>query len=332
MDKNRAPKRLSYAPPKWMFENYEKMDADIAEDIHSAIYYMRADQLGLEELPEDEVLHARLIAETVMASVLQADTISEASGRAFLRQLWETQKNGYYHLAPEEYATMQEWLIDKIPRLKPSSGELYDTLYLLEHVFPMLEKIGNNWDPQKLLSFRENWSKTRATLPFFHKITKDMNMTLKDIDQRIDKIKVELAVNLNKIEELEGEEHELMQQKIDEVKEELVIFTKEKAETEKEVIEKWKHGVDKALSVIVDPTIPAGDNHAIRTALYGAEAMKASFTGMKTLTNDGKTMYFFEIDGSYDRTIEKSLATIIDFEMTDMIVIRDTINKRFKKG
>jgi len=330
MDTTRAPKPLSYAPPRWMFENYDSMDADIAEDLYSAIYYLRLKQLGTDVLPNDEVVHARLVAQSVMASVLQADTISEASGRAFLRQLWETQKNGFYHLAPEEYSSMQEWLIDKIPRLAPG-GELSDTLFLLKHLFPILEKIGHGWDPQDLLSLKENWSKTRATVPYLRKITKDMDMSLKDMDQRIDKLKVELAVKINEMSGKDADPVEL-QKEIKVIKEELVIFTKEKAETETEEVEKWKFGVDKALSVIVNKDIPAGDNMAIRTALYGADVIKANFTGMKTFTKDGKTLYYFEIDGSYDRAVERSLSTIIEFQATDMLVIRNEINSRFKKG
>ncbi|MDP2362185.1 MAG: hypothetical protein Q8M94_00295, partial [Ignavibacteria bacterium] len=121
---NNIPKPLTYEPPAWFFSDYEKMDEDIANDVVSALYWRRVQKFkdeGREFSENDEVANATLLANVILSSALQADNISDAAHRAMLRQLWEVQRNGLYHMAPEEYGSTQEWLFDRIPRLSSTS-------------------------------------------------------------------------------------------------------------------------------------------------------------------------------------------------------------------
>jgi hypothetical protein len=323
MTKVNIPAPLSYEPPRWYLEDFDSMDEAIAKDITSAIYWRRVHQLeeeGKSFSEGDEVASATLLANAILSSALQADNISDGAHRAMLRQLWEVQRNGLFHMAPEEYGSVQEWLMDRIPRLSPTSGELSDVMFLLEHLFPMLERIGNGWDPATLLSFKEHWSKTRAAIPYMRMITKQMNAALSEIDSRLEEEKRILSSLVIAGEEPEAIEHE---RRI------LIAVGEEKREAEERELKDWREGIEKALNVIANPEIPAGDDRQIKSVLFGEGKYSYSFTGMKALVGN-KTAYYVEIDKDYERAIESALRTIVDFQLTDLAVIHNQINTHFK--
>ena len=323
MTKIAIPAPLGFTPPRWFLEDFGSMDEAIATDITSAIYWRNIQKLkdeGKEFSEDDEVANATLLANSVLASALQADNVSDGAHRAMLRQLWEVQRNGLFHMAPEEYGSVQEWLMDRIPRLSPTSGELSDVMFLLEHLFPMLEKIGNGWDPASLLSFKEHWSKTRAAIPYMRMITKQMNNALSEVDSRFEEQKRTLSSLVIAGEEPEAIEHE---RRI------LIAVGEEKQETEERELKDWREGIEKVLNVIADPDIPAGDDKQIKGTLFGDGKYSYSFTGTKALIGN-KTVYYVEVDKDYERAIESALHTIVDFQLTDLTIIYNQVNAHFK--
>jgi len=46
---------------------------------------------------------------------------------------------------------------------------------------------------------------------------------------------------------------------------------------------------------------------------------------------EGKTVYYFEVEPGYERSIENSLSAIAKFQLTDLRVIQKQVNLHFRK-
>ena len=319
------PSKLCYDPPKWFFQESDDMDKAIADDITSAIYWRRIQQLkdeGKEFNENDEVAAATTLANAIIASALQTDSVAGAARRATYRQFWQIQRNGYYRLAPQEYSSFKEYLFDRFPRLPPGSGEASDILFFVEHFFPLAEKLGNGWNPEHLLSMREHWSKTRAAVPYMRMITRQMNASLDEVNKRLEEQKKSISTLITK--KVKDPEE------IEQARQELINITEEQHEIEKRELKDWREGIEKSLEVIANPDIPAGNDQVIKAALFGSNQYGYKFEGMKSII-EGKTVYYFEVEPGYERSIENSLSAIAKFQLTDLRVIQKQVNLHFRK-
>jgi hypothetical protein len=318
LKKIEAPKPLSYSPPKWYFGEDNNIDQEIANDILSAIYWRRRKEIeagGGHFSEADEVGKFKLLAEAVMAASKQAERIKDGAGRAMLRLFWKIQKQGLYYTSDEEYETFEEFLYDRFPHIPPGSGEAYDILFLMREFFPMAEKLGNGWTPEHLLAMRDNWSKTRASIHYMRGITREFNESLRGIDEELKTEKVNIS-KLEKAGRLEEAEEE---------KKKLSDIEKNKAVLEEQELRVWKGKMDKALNAIVDPSIPAGNIALLNQRLFD-DYEKKVMSGLQAFTQSG-TCFYVEVPQGYERTIENSLRGIVQFQSTDLNVIKKEVNQ-----
>ena len=336
MNQALVPAPLSYVPPKWFTESYDGMEADIADDILSAIYHSRLKALnetGKVETQEDAVIASTLIADALMASVEQLDNIDDGAQRAMMRNIWSVHSNNYHRMTKEEYDTPTEWLIDKIPTLKKNDkSTLSNILFLLEHFFPMLEKIGNGWEPEKLLAIRDNWSKARETLPTLRQLLIDLESAPKPIQERIveqvekqEKLKMEAMVlegtpkeeeALKKVEVVGKDIEKLIDKQEKVVEKAQEVFTKE---------------VGRVLDLIADEkvTVNVGPN-SVKAILSNPDKKYTVFEGLQAII-PGHTIFYVVVKSGYERTMQSATKNFVNWQVTDPAVIKRDVDKLFKK-
>ena len=188
----------------------------------------------------------------------------------------------------------------------------------MEHFFPLAEKLGNGWNPEHLLSMREHWSKTRAAVPYMRMITRQMNASLDEVNKRLEEQKKSISTLITK--KVKDPEE------IEQARQELINITEEQHEIEKRELKGWREGIERSLTIIADPNIKAGDNQTIRDILFQREKNNIVFHGLMALTPQ-KTVFFFAVGKGYERAIENSLATLVDFQITDPLIISREANK-----
>jgi len=333
MNQALVPAPLSYVPPKWFTETYDGMETDIADDILSAIYYSRRKTLGKKETEEDAVVASTLIADALMCSVEQLDSVGDATERAMMRNIWSVHSNNFHRMTKEEYDTPTEWLIDKIPTLKKDDkSSLSNILFLLEHFFPMLEKIGHGWEPEKLLSIRDNWSKARETLPTLRQLLIDLTSAPLPIDERIkeqitlkEQAQVEIVVYEGTAKETK------LREKIETIDKNIEKL-QEKQET---VIEKaqevFTKEVGRVLDLIADEkiTVNVGPN-SVKAILSNPDRKYTVFNGLQAIV-PGHTVFYVVVKSGYERTMISATKNFVEWQVTDPTVIKQEITKFSKK-
>ena len=329
----KKPVPLGFDPPRWWYETYPEMDMDMAKDIFAAIFYKRQLKKGNKELPEDTTAQALAISNALMESATQLRGVNEASNRAFLRTIWATAQNGRYHTSAEEYDTIEEWLSDRISDLSATSGELSNVVFLLQHVFPMLEKVGGDFDPIVLLGMKNHWSKTRAAVPFMRTLVNDVNNCTKPIEEKIEQQKEIMAQKVLMLEELElnSPESIKLSKHVDKLAEDISKLEKECRVTLEEAGVKFQQGIAKTLEVIADPTIEVweGPNN-VANALFSDGKKFTHFEGERAPMGK-KVISYVEIDTAYERAFVSATQNIVEWKDTDPKVIRNIINEKFNK-
>lgn len=331
------PRPLTWDAPRWMVEDYEGMEEEIAEDIYSAFYWrMRkeAEEKARQanesiDFDNDIAARARLVSKAVMDASIHADKINKGSERAFFRLVWAVQRNGFFRTSGEEFESISEWLADRIPRLSEQSGELSDIMYLMQHVFPLLERIQNGWRAPDLMKIQEHWSKTRAAVPYLRQLTRTLQDTHQTFADEIEKTEVSISKLKRKASVAKTpEEREEIQQEVVSLKEKVKKIEETKEKEVKKATKEFMDGFDRAFRVIQNPEVPTWGPTGVGAVLKaGSKNALKKFQGYKALLSDRQTLFTVIVPERYDGAVESMLRTLVDFQLTDGAIIVSDIGK-----
>lgn len=154
-------------PPKWLGETYPGIEKDIAKDLYSMIFWdmaARQAQTGKPYDLHDSTVKARLVSEAILKAAERSQNLQGDVQRSVYELIYLAKKTGAWQMGLYEYASMEEWLRSKLPNFE--KGQYYDIKFLLDDLFPLLEQLGDTYHPENLLKFQEEWSKTRASIPY----------------------------------------------------------------------------------------------------------------------------------------------------------------------
>lgn len=331
------PKKLTTDPPRWLFEDYEGMEIDIADDVLSAIYWNMRNQAEHRAKKKGEAVDfdsseslnkARLLADAYMRSAIHASQLKDGVDRAFIKLVYQIKSNGFYYA--QEFDTIQEWLIDKIPKLSEKSGELYDILFLVNHFFPMLERVKNGWQPKDLMKMSDNWARTRSTIPYLRGITEEvatLEMEYKTAIESVSSTMEKLTAKLDHVEENEKGEIKKELRKLKAEKE--MLETSQEKEMS-EAFKKVEKGFDRAMKLIQDNSIPAHGPNNISQILNQEKNEIMIFDGdMSIIQGYGgkERVFMFVLPEKYSATVEGLLRNLIKFQMTDGKVALESLQK-----
>lgn len=319
------PAKLGYDAPRWMLEDYPEMGDDIRSDIESAIYWSireiaeeKAEQANepINFDSDEELTKIRLLSDAVMRSAVQADRITEGASKAFYALIYDVQKRGLYYA--QEYETVQEWLVSKIPRLSEKSGELYDILFLINHFFPMLERVKNG-KVRDLMKLKQHWSKTKAAIPFLRNLVEnvaELEQNYKEAQQKVD---TEIS-KLEQIIEKDPEKKKELSKNIKKLNQEKKMLERSYPIEIKKANTEFKDGFDRAFDLIQQTEVPTWGPNGIGDLLSKDRNKPKIFDGDMSLVNGfsgTERVFTFVVPDKYAQAVEASLRNIVKFQMTD---------------
>ena len=312
--------------PRWAYEDYPEAPKDMASYVYSCIFYNMLERGGQDGQPFDlnnAVVKTRVISEALLNSIIHSDDLGSITQRAKFELLYAAQKTGAWALGMYEFATMSEWMQEKLPNLEGS--EYWDVKFLLEKLFPLLESLDDTYHPENLLLLKDEWAKTRASLPWMRKVYDEYMATEAEFEAKIEKnekkIKhlskreegLDLEQDAQKITEIETEKKQLVQE-INKLK-----VDKEPAmEQAKQVVAR---DIQKAFNVIADPNVqayrvvPGGQNVAM--ALRGIHPTIRKVSIGHAAIKENKAIFVIAVPYGPMRGVENALKYIASIRTTD---------------
>ena len=112
MENWEIPDPPEHTVPRWMMEDYNGMEQDIAKDLYAAVFWnehTKAVKAAVEDGrpapdPQEIIVRTREMSQALMSAVIHARNKSEAFDRAFAFLAWKVKQTGAYHLG--EYETV----------------------------------------------------------------------------------------------------------------------------------------------------------------------------------------------------------------------------------
>ena len=318
--------------PKWLTEDYPENEQDVAADIQAAFYQSISDGLTEEQQSDMDVM-AQVNTKAILAASKHARKLEKTMGRAAFALAWQVVNKQLYHF-DGEIETVAQWLFELLPTYEHESSAYYDTLFILQEFFPMVQKLGNGWSVKKLLSLEANWSRTREAIPFmrnavdkrvavdeyFENETKIATKQIGRLEKKLEKEKnpevrnelaTEIGKNRVKIESLEE------QKTTDVVKAEKVLVK----------------DIEKALKVINSPDVPVHGPQGVRNTLKGKIDWDIqAFKSIVIIHGDvptTKTVFLLVAERGEEGIVNSCLRDTVDIQDTDPAVILHQINELF---
>lgn len=320
--------------PRWFHETYDGMETDMADEIFKAIRIKTI--AGLNNVSEKELktaeVQARIEAEALMAAAQHMDALGDATQRAFLKMVWKIYHDQAHRIGKDEYESIEEFLVDRIPRLKEKSGELSDTMFLLEHFLPLLAQVGKDWSPDKMLRLREKWSKTRAAVPNMRNLVRQFNdkvdavqQPIKEREKDLKRLKVTLQT-----EPPDSGSYKQAYAATEQIAAELPELQKKADKVMEEAGEEFQQGVEKIFDVISDTSIPTWGHGGVGEKLKETEPTTTqSFDGYRVLAPNKEVFFMIKVPERYAQLVETALRTIINFKISDPILFYNEIQAKF---
>lgn len=273
-----VPIDYSKGAPKWLNASYPGVEKDIARDIFSAIFWdmvVKGSEKGPFNLA-DGVVKARLMSEAILKAAERSQNLEGDVQRSVYELIYLAKKTGAWQMGLYEYASIEEWLRNKLPNFE--HGQLYDIKFLLEQLFPLLESLGDNYHPKNLLKFQEEWSKTRASIPYMRTLYNEYMGSLKENE---------------------------------------TIYNSD-PEFEATALKAFTEGIQNTLNVIADPEVKAWSGEkTIATELRGLrQPKKKMWNGHKGSVKQ-RTIYVLSVPNYLDRAVENALKNIAEIRATD---------------
>lgn len=316
--------------PRWFTEEYEGAADDMAEDLFAVIYWRmrdeaqkKAEKAGKKFEPNEDLAHqSRLYVDAVLEATQRAETNAEAFSRAFAILAYKVKSENLFMMTPGEYATFEEWLLDKIPAIEKGSTEYYNIMYMVNTLLPTLERIGGDWDPSILLQFRSHWSKAKACVPALSSKTNSIETVERSYDTELQKADEEIVRTEQQItvavEPREKKRLSDMHELLTKSRERLV---EEKNTVLNEAITDFSNTFHLALELISDVKVPVNGVNGVGARLAKGSKEPDIFEGEKCLTKKS-VVYMIELPTAYERAYESLLRNLCKFHVTDPSVVQ----------
>ena len=309
-------------PQKWLGATYPGVEKDIAKDLFSVIFWDMSTHQAISGVAydlQDNVVKARLVSEAILRATERSQGLQGDMQRAMYELIYIAKQTGAWQMGLYEYATLEEWLKSRLPDLE-GSGELYDIKFLLDHLFPLLEEIGDTFQPSNLLKMQEEWSKTRASIPYMRGLYNEYIAAAQVFDTKIEKKKKEKDKLIKKQAALDIESSEYHQNVIElaTIIDDIKKVEAEKGPATEKALEVFVNGIQKTLNIIADPevSVRAGEKN-ISTELRGMRQPDRKLYNGYVATMRERTIFVFSVPNRLQRAIETALKYIMQFKMTD---------------
>jgi hypothetical protein len=331
---NRVTPPVPLFNPKWLTEDYEGNEADIAEIQFSAMYWVLREKAEaklveakepiyteqqLIETEEGRLFQSRLMVEALSKATVQSSKKKNAFDRAFLILANRLKQTGFYRMVSEEYPTIEEWLADQIVDLPPGSGELSNVTFLLNEFLPMIDVIGNGFTAEDLMKLKEYKSKTYASIPHLRYVTNLAANTKVKYEEDIQKTEKQISKLENKLPIASGSKKRELQEQVDLLRLSKTELIKEAAEAEAENYYQVKKALERTLEVIQDTSIPAWGPNGVRDILKSGQPTIFEADKCYYVDNDKRKQVIFQIavPVSYEHAVESMLRKLVEFSNTD---------------
>jgi hypothetical protein len=153
--------------PKWVSESYKGAEEDFTDWIRTvAKETMFAEVLRLAKNdPGAEAQADAMVEHWVMSRTKE---LTKTTERAFVFQLFEADRKGWYHHLPGELDTIEELLGTMIDEMEESSSKYFDYKFIIDTVMPILRQVGAK--PEDVWGLTTSVSKARAAVPVFREL------------------------------------------------------------------------------------------------------------------------------------------------------------------
>lgn len=324
---------------KWLTETYDGMESDLAQDAYASFYWKIRDRLAIEagqegkdfEPDDDSTLNNQIRADAVSAASLQLDDLEDGSQRAKMQLWWVIKQNQLFRMTPQEYDSIEEFLSDRVPRLSPTSGEFYDIKFIMDELFPLLERVKNGWKPKDIIALKDEWSKSRASIPYMRQLVREIQfaekaneLQIKRSEKRLQKAEVKVRSASTPIEKKNAEEE------VSQIKHEIQEYKKEQEALYEVAKKKFQDGMDTVIGAITNPNVSAYDGeNSIKNVLFNNKQV-VLYKAEKFLTGNNTTVYMIEVPNHYERTFESMTKGLLEFGVyTDGLTLFKNALKKF---
>ncbi len=323
--------------PRWFYEDYPGSEEDIANDIYNSILWRMESDLqksgkltvknkDITSIGDAEVA-ARLEAEAILSAAPHAFKVKDGMERAGMLLLSRIVKKNLHLIGRNEYESIQEYILDRIPQISESGSEYSNITWLLENGIPMLDQLGINFE--KELNWQSNWSKIRESIPHMRRMYKEYLSSTGQVDEQLRDAKHELERASRKISKLENETPEFQKsyEEIEKISDNINKLNDIREDVIEKSGEEFKHKFEEVIKVINNPRIPAREvSHTIKQNLGDNNFV---IEGVRAEGPNGDSYFLVVVPAMWGTLIETALRTVVNWKSQDPKYIYEKMRASF---
>lgn len=153
--------------PKWARENYEGVEEEFTAWLRQVARETVFDEL-VEKTEQDVSASAQASAMIEHWVMARTKELTQTTERAFVYQLFEADRKGWYHHLPGELDTIEELLATMFDAIEEETGKYYDYKFIVETLMPILRQAGAK--PEDVWGLRYAISKARTAVPLLREL------------------------------------------------------------------------------------------------------------------------------------------------------------------
>jgi hypothetical protein len=323
--------------PRWSKGTYPEAAADIATDMIAVAFYELIDKKQGDPYDlTDSYVRVTLISEAIQVATKVLEDMEGDIERAKYILIYTAQKTGAWRTGLIEYASLEDWLQQKLDSMAQGSAGQYRIRFLLGELFPLLEKLSLQdpaIHPTNILKMQKEWSKTVASIPYMRKLYDEYMASMKVNEKEIEKkgkVIGRLQLKKESLEE-EAPERKVIEQQIIDIHQEVEGLIQEQETKAEEGRSVFTSGVSKVIEVISDPEVQAwrGDRNVTSELTNYHKPQPTIYTGWAGIVND-QAIIVVSIPAYLKRSTEtalKAVATLVD---TDPAHLADDVRRMYE--
>jgi len=157
--------------PKWVGENYQGCEKEFTdwmrqvarETIFKELIHQTKSDAGATSQTEAIIEH------WIMGRTKE---LTQTTERAFVFQLYEADRKGWFRYLPGELDSIEELLATMVDELEEGTSKYYDFKFIIDTIMPILRKAGAK--PEDVWGLSTSISKARAAVPVIRGLLKDI--------------------------------------------------------------------------------------------------------------------------------------------------------------
>lgn len=337
--------------PRFIINEYPEDVTDIVEEIKSHIYWhmlvpalkyksneefvSRPEGMGGQEwfnivfshTPEGEKssLLNELIEKSFSKAAEVADSNQSKFSRAFLKVLSVINEHGMYR-SQGECGNIEEYVMDRFPRLEPGSGEFSEVMFMINEMFPLLKEFGKELGVDEILSEKELYGKVRGSVAYVRASSNQFKDDFRQAEIRVQEIERKESDLEQSLKTAKPEKAPIIQAELEAVSELKKSITKDAEIQKASASEKLRENVVTVIGALKDKSIGANGVNGIRNHLK-REGKSIMFKGMVSLA-PGRSVFYLDVPEQYQLAVERSLANFVEFQMTDKNIMIKEMEKK----